>query len=267
MRVTVNGRQIVTEAQSLSALKTELQRQADVVILNGFQTAEDFSLSEGDTITLIQKGAMPDKAELERMMCARHTPLVHDRVKNASVAVAGLGGLGSHIAVMLARTGVGRLLLVDFDTVEPSNLNRQCYDISHLGMEKTAAMKAQLRQINPYITVETVTVRVTEENAPELFRDCDVLCEAFDDPAAKAALTNAILTHFPEKKLVASSGMAGYGSANTIRTRKVFRNLYLCGDGETTAEPGCGLMAPRVTVCAAHQANMVLRLLLNIDEP
>lgn len=267
MHITVNGQPVTVQAQSLFALKAELQDHAEVVILNGYQTAEDLPLRDGDTVTLIRKGVMPAEPELEQMLCARHTPAVHEKVKNASIAIAGLGGLGSNIAVMLARTGVGRLLLVDFDTVEPSNLNRQCYFISHLGMKKTEAMQSQLRQINPYITVETETVRVTAENAAELFRDADIICEAFDDPAAKATLTNTVLTAFPEKKLVASSGMAGYGSANTIRTRKVFRNLYLCGDGETAAQPGCGLMAPRVTVCAAHQANMILRLLLNMDEP
>jgi sulfur carrier protein ThiS adenylyltransferase len=181
--------------------------------------------------------------------------------------VAGLGGLGSNISVLLARTGVGHLLLVDFDTVEPSNLNRQSYYVSHLGMAKTDAMVQQLRQINPFITVESKTVRVTSENASTLFHDCDIVCEAFDNPVAKAELINSMLSQFPDKPIVAASGMAGFGSSNEIQTRKKFRNLYVCGDGETGAAVGNGLMAPRVTVCAAHQANMVLRLILGITEP
>lgn len=267
MKIILNGEAITTAHTTLYELKSTYPKKADIVILNGFQTSTDLPLSDGDTVFFIEKGILPSKTELEHLLCARHTPMVHEKVKTASVAIAGLGGLGSNIAVMLARTGVGKLLLVDFDTVEPSNLNRQSYYISHLGMTKTEAMAQQIQQINPYITVETKPVRVTAENAAELFRDYSIICEAFDDPSAKAELINTILATFPEKKLVAASGMAGYGSANAIQTTRIFRNLYLCGDGETESRPGCGLMAPRATLCAAHQANMILRLLLNIDEP
>jgi sulfur carrier protein ThiS adenylyltransferase len=123
---------------------------------------------------------MPEKDELESMMMSRHTPNVHNKLKEGRVAIAGLGGLGSNIAIMHARIGVGNLLLVDFDVVEPSNLNRQSYYINHLGMEKTAALKMQLQQINPFITIETRTVRVTEDNVCELFKGYDIVCEAFD---------------------------------------------------------------------------------------
>lgn len=267
MEIILNGKPFVTDCQSLHALQAAYPAEADVVILNGFQTNDDLPLHDGDTVALIQKGVMPSQDELESLLCARHTPAIHNRVKAAKVAVAGLGGLGSNIAVLLARTGVGHLLLVDFDTVEPSNLNRQCYYISHLGLPKTEAMRQQLAQINPFITVETKTVQVTAENAPALFEKYDIVCEAFDNPNAKAELINAMLTEFPDKPLVSASGMAGFGSSNTIQTSKKFRNLYVCGDGETAAAVGNGLMAPRVTVCAAHQANMVLRLILGIAEP
>ncbi len=266
MEITLNGKPVSTDCQSLHALREAHAGSAEVVILNGFQTNDDLPLHDGDTVALIHKGVMPSKDELESLLCARHTPAVHNKVKQASVAVAGLGGLGSNLAVLLARTGVGRLLLVDFDTVEPSNLNRQSYYISHLGLPKTQAMAQQLRQINPFLTVETKTVRVTAENAPALFGNYDIVCEAFDNPNAKAELINAMLAAFPDKPVVAASGMAGYASANTIQTRKKFRNLYVCGDGETAAEVGNGLMAPRVAVCAAHQANMALRLILGITQ-
>ena len=95
------------------------------------------------------------------------------------MAIAGLGGLGSNVAVLLARTGVGHFFLVDFDIVEPSNLNRQSFS-SHLGMEKTVAMRQQIQQINLFLEITTQTVRVTEENAAALFQGYDVVCEAFD---------------------------------------------------------------------------------------
>ena len=200
--------------------------------------------------------------ELEMQMVSRHTPGVHAKAKQSRVAIAGCGGLGSNIAVMLARTGVGELLLVDFDTVEPSNLNRQHYNVTHIGMRKTAALKAQLVQINPFITVHTLDERVTAENAVEIFSGYSIVCEAFDCPISKANITNALLSA-GGVTLVGASGMAGHGDANAIKTTEKFANFYLCGDYETGAQPGVvGLMAPRVMVCAAHQATKILELIV-----
>ena len=263
--ILLNGRKVSTAARTVTELQAQTHPDADVTIYNGFQTAEDFPLCEGDTVAFLRKGVMPNPAELESLLCARHTPKVHQKVKAGAVAVAGLGGLGSQVAVFLARTGVGRLLLVDFDVVEPSNLNRQHYDMRHLGRYKTEALQEQLLQINPYLTVEIQTLRVTPGNAVSLFSGFPIVCEAFDNPAAKADLINTLLEQCPGVRIVAASGMAGYGSANDIHTKRKFQSLYVCGDGHTEAQPGCGLMAPRVAACAAHQANMILRLLLGIE--
>ena len=208
---------------------------------------------------------IPDREEYESMMAARHTPAVHNKLKEGKVAVAGLGGLGSNISVMLAQAGVGKLLLVDFDVVELSNLNRQHYDLTHLGMLKTDALKKQIEKINPFIETETCTLKVTEENVMTVFNGYPIVCEAFDNPQYKAMLVNALLAQGGQT-IVAASGMAGFDSANTIKTRQRFKNLYVCGDFKTPVQEGSGLMAPRVAVCAAHQANMVLRLLLNIEK-
>jgi len=208
---------------------------------------------------------MPNREEYESMMAARHTPAVHNKLKEGKVAVAGLGGLGSNISVMLAQAGVGKLLLVDFDVVELSNLNRQHYDLTHLGMLKTDALKKQIEKINPFIETETGTLKVTEENVMTVFNGYPIVCEAFDNPQYKAMLVNALLAQ-GEQTIVAASGMAGFDSANNIKTRQRFKNLYVCGDFKTPVQEGSGLMAPRVAVCAAHQANMVLRLLLNIEK-
>jgi len=187
---------------------------------------------------------------------------IRERLREGKVAVAGLGGLGSNIAVMLARAGVGKLLLVDFDRVEKSNLNRQHYDMSHLGILKTDALREQIKRIDPAIEIETRAVKVTEENASEIFREYDIVCEAFDDPRCKAMLVNVLLNG--RRKIVAASGMSGYGSANKIKTRHAFNDLYICGDHESAEETV--FTAPRVSVCAGHQANVALRLLLNIEE-
>ncbi|WP_195268360.1 sulfur carrier protein ThiS adenylyltransferase ThiF [Eubacterium sp. 1001713B170207_170306_E7] len=267
MWIRLNGKDYETRTESLWALCGELgqARENRVVILDGYQTEEDLPLHERAVAAVIEKGKLPPEDCLEEQLCARHTPGVYQKVRKARVAVAGLGGLGSSIALSLARTGVGTLHLVDFDVVEPSNLNRQQYRISHLGMPKAEALKQEIAEINPFVRVEAETLRVTEENAPALFKEDPIVCEAFDSPEVKAMLVSTLLSQYPEKALVAASGMAGYGSGNTIRTRRVMGNFYLCGDGETAAQTGCGLMAPRVSICAGHQANMILRLILGCE--
>ena len=210
--------------------------------------------------------ALISKEELERAFDARFPREMKEKFSNARVAVAGLGGLGSNIAVMLARSGIGHLLLVDFDTVDVTNLNRQMYMIPHLGRPKAEALPDILCQINPYLEYESVCVKVTPENVKQLFEMYPIVCEAFDRPEAKAMLVNGILEKFPEKKLISATGMAGYGSSNTITTKRLMKNFYLCGDRVTEPTYGNGLMAPRVAVCAAHEANMITRLILGEEE-
>ena len=265
MQVTLNGKIVCTEPCSLFALVPN--RDNRVLIVNGFQTDDDLPLADGDCVTVIPKGELPPRELLESMMAARHSPGVFEKVKRAWVGIAGLGGLGSHIAFALARTGVGHLHLVDFDTVEPSNLNRQCYRITDLGKPKTQALAEQLRDINPYLHITCDCVRVTADNAAALFGQDPLVCEAFDAPQAKAMLLDTVLTACPDTILVAASGMAGYESCNTIVSRKITDRFYLCGDGQTAAQPGCGLMAPRVSVCAGHQANLIVRLILGETLP
>lgn len=208
----------------------------------------------------------PTKEELEEAMDKRFSKEVYKKLKNAKVAVAGLGGIGSHIAVNLARSGVGKIHLVDFDRVDLTNLNRQAYTIEHLGKLKTEALKEILLNINPYLDITTKTVKVTEENVISIFNKYPIVCEAFDNPDNKAMLVNNLLEKLEGVKVVSSSGMAGYESSNLIKTTKVMKNFYLCGDGVTDAYSGIGLMSGRVNICAGHASNMVIRLILGIEE-
>lgn len=201
-------------------------------------------------------------ADFERAMLERHGEEVHKRLKSASVAIAGIGGLGSNIAVSLARCGVGVLLLVDFDKVDITNINRQQYFVEQIGMDKTDALKETLQKINPYMKIKTLQKRVDESNAVEIFGEYKIVCEAFDNAENKAMLVNTLLEK-TNAVVVAASGMAGYLSSNTIRTKKVMERLYLCGDTVTDMSDVNGLMAPRVAICANHQANMVIRLICN----
>ncbi len=185
-----------------------------------------------------------------------------EKLKNAKVGIAGLGGIGSNVAVSLTRTGIGKLVLIDFDKVERSNLNRQQYFLKHIDMYKTEALKEILYDINPHIILETKNIFVHEDNIQELFKDVDIIVEAFDSSECKATLVNTILLKMSSIPVVASSGMAGYFSSNLIKTRKVGSNFYLAGDEFSDIELGYMPLAPRVNIVANHQANMVLRLIL-----
>ena len=205
------------------------------------------------------------KEELDRAFDERFPVWMKEKLQNASVAVAGLGGLGSNIAVSLARSGVGHLLLIDFDVVDVTNLNRQMYLIPHLGIPKTQALREILVQINPWLDIQTQQIKVTSENVLELFGGWPIVCEAFDRPDQKAMLVSSLLSQCPDTIVVSGNGMAGLGDANDIRTQQKLRRLYVCGDDKTESAPGAGLMAPRVAICAGHQANKVLQLIVGED--
>lgn len=204
---------------------------------------------------------IPTREELFDALSERHGRELQEKFQAASVVVCGLGGLGSNIAISLARAGVGRLHLIDFDKVEISNLNRQQYMADQLGIYKTEALQSNLRRIAPYTEIITDTVRITEENAGELLKNEDIICEAFDSAEAKAMLVNFVLENMQDKYLVSGSGMAGIASTNMIQTKKLSSRFYLCGDRVSDVSEGLGLFAPRVMACAAHQAHMILRII------
>ena len=164
---------------------------------------------------------IPGREEWMRALIERHGEACHRRFQSAVAAVCGLGGLGSNIAIALARAGVGKLILIDFDRVDLTNLHRQQYKASQIGQYKTQAMQDNLREIAPYTELETHAVRITEENLQELLRGADIVCEAFDNAQSKAMLVNGVLEELPGTVVVAASGMAGLGTPNSVRTRKI----------------------------------------------
>ena len=214
------------------------------------------SLALWEVVNLI-----PTKEEWNKALTERHGEELQKRFSSATVAVCGLGGLGSAIAIALARAGIGKLILIDFDRVDITNLHRQQYKAKQIGMYKTDALRSNLEEIAPYVEIETHTVRLTEDNAADLLRNADIICEAFDRAENKAMLTEVVLTKMPDKYFVAASGMAGLSSANSIRTRRITSRFYLCGDEISDVADGIGLVSSRVMLCAAHQAHTVLRIL------
>ena len=204
---------------------------------------------------------IPEKKEWMDALIARHGLELHKRFSSATVVICGLGGLGSNIAIALARAGIGKLVLIDFDKVDITNLHRQQYKASQIGQYKTDALAESLSEIAPYTGIKTITARLSEDNLTTLLKDADIVCEAFDDAEAKAMLVNGVLEQLPRCFLVAASGMAGMDTPNTIKTRKIGKRFYLCGDEVREVAGAIGLVAPRVMLCAAHQAQTVLRIL------
>ena len=263
MLIQINEKRVqIVAGMTLADVAARHKPGADVLILNGFPAPAETTIRESDEVFLITRGEQPAEEELEALMAARHTPGVHSLLKAATVGIAGVGGLGSAVAVALARVGIGRLVIADFDVVEPSNLNRQQYFIDQIGDFKVDALADNLQRINPYVKVETHRVLLDPLNIPELFAACTIVVEAFDRADMKAMLVNTVLSEMPEAVVVAASGLAGFGPNNTIITRRAARRLYVAGDAVSEAQPGNGLMAPRVAIAAGHQANQVVRIIL-----
>ena len=267
LRIKINEKEVSVPSHStLFQLQTQFKPNANVIIYNGFPISSDHPLKEGDEIIFIQKGETPTPEEFESLMMARHTPGIHQKIKRSVVGIAGLGGLGSNVAIALARIGVGTLILVDFDVVEPSNLNRQQYFIHQIGMSKVEALQENISKINPYVKVLPYNEKLDQNNIKRIFKEAVVVVEAFDRAEEKAMLINVISEKMPDKYIVAASGVAGYGDNNEIRTVRFSSKIFIVGDQKTAAQPGVGLMAPRVGIVAHHQANTVLRILLGEDK-
>ena len=187
----------------------------------------------------------------------------YDKLKKATVGIAGLGGLGSTVAVALARTAVGNLIIADFDTVEKSNLNRQHYFINQLGEYKTDAMIENLKQINPQVKVKGYKQKLTGENIPEIFADADIIAECFDKAEQKKMLVETVLTKMERVVVVTVSGLAGYGRSNEIITRRISNRLVVIGDGRSGTDLNLPLTAGRVWLAASHQANAIVEILVD----
>lgn len=201
----------------------------------------------------------------EEDLLKRNVKGISKKLKKTRVCILGLGGLGSNVAVLLTRSGIGYLKLVDFDIVEASNLNRQQYRVSHIGMKKTEAMKSIIKEINPFVETDILDIKVDRENIYSTVGDIEIVVEAFDRAETKAMILEELLTD-KNKIVVSASGMAGLGSANEIVTKKIKDNFYLIGDNYSDYEEYSGIMSTRVMICAAHQANVVLRLILGEEK-
>lgn len=196
---------------------------------------------------------------------ARNSADIKEKIKQAVVGIAGCGGLGSNAAIALARIGVNKLVITDFDKVEPSNLNRQQFFISDIGKNKTDALTSYIKKVNPFVKVEKHVIKLTLKNIFNVYKDCPIIIEAFDKVSEKVMIVEAFSDkRFKNKFLITASGLAGFSSSNLIKTNKLSKNIFLCGDNKNEGNAKNGLMAPRVLIAAGHQANMAVSLISKI---
>lgn len=189
---------------------------------------------------------------------------IRKKLSDKVVGIAGCGGLGSNCAIALARVGVGKLILADFDRVEESNLNRQYFFRDQVGEYKAEALRDNIHRIDDKLSIETHVVNLEPESVVTFFADCDVIVEAFDTDAAKQMIIETVLAEMPDKFIVSGQGLAGYGNNEGIKTER-HDKLFIIGDRQTVVSEDNPPLGPRVGVVANMQANLVMEILLNED--
>jgi len=202
------------------------------------------------------------KSDFDRILEELHTPKIAQKLNDSVVGIAGLGGVGSNVANLLCRCGIGKLIIADFDRVELRNLTRQHYFINQLGQNKVEALYHNLKMANPLIDVDYHVVRLTSDNILDIFDDCQVVIETFDNTESKVMIIETILHKAPDKYIVATSGVGGYGKSEDIHIRRCGK-LFICGDEITEVRSGVPLLCARVSIVASIQANTTIEIIID----
>lgn len=265
MRLILGGKCVELDVETPRDLLKD-HPAGTIAVVNGRHVDPGSRLKDGDSVYFLDGGRGFVSKVTEVLLAQRYTRPVYESISSTRIGVAGLGGIGSHVAEALVRAGVRDIVIADFDTVDQTNLSRQNYFIEDVGKKKTEATADILRRINPDIRISVFDGMVTPENVGEIFSGCMIVCEAFDRPENKSMLVESLLMYDPKVIIVSCSGMAGFGSSNTISTERRMCRLYVCGDGECDSSSGEGLVSSRVMVCAGHVANMAVRLAIGDRE-
>jgi len=256
----------INAGTTLAQARESFCPEATAAILNTVPNPpSETILRDNDQLYLYKHRAGLTDPDLRSLMLARQPHAATEKLRTACVGIAGAGGLGSVVAENLARAGVGRLVIADFDVVEPSNLNRQRYCLRQFGKPKTAALAENLQQCCPFVDIDAVQERITSDNCVRIFSACAIVCECFDAAESKASLVTAIRRHLPDCIVVAASGLAGCGPAGSITIRRVSDKLYIVGDQHSDSADGTGLFAARVGIAASMQAHVAMQLILGIQ--
>ena len=266
IKIELNGKIIAvkktTQVKDIDNLSDKYNQENSIIYHNGYSANLADTLEENDKLMIIKKNMQPSADELESLISARHTPFVYEKLKQSKVAIIGLGGLGSNVAISLARMGVGKLKLIDFDHVEPSNINRQQYFLDQLWMYKTDAIEETLKRINPFVKLEKVPVKITEENIAQILEDYEVIIEAVDGAVTKSMIISSVLKLLKTSYIIGASGIAGLYDTTSFTYKTISDRAIVVGDFEHEAKKGSGLMATRVAVAANIQANLAVKYIL-----
>jgi len=183
-----------------------------------------------------------------------------EKIRSVKIGIGGAGGLGSNVALILCRCGFIHFEIVDKDVIEPSNLNRQQYFIDDIKKEKVFTLKEYMQKINPDAKILTHMTSWNKQNASTFFQGCPIIVEAFDHADCK----HDFVEYYQDKTeiIVSGNGMAGLVSSSEINVKKM-RNIFLVGDNTSNIEDGLPPMAPRVTLCAAKMADVILSYVLS----
>lgn len=183
------------------------------------------------------------------------------KIQSVKIGIGGAGGLGSNTAMILVRSGFNNLEIIDHDTIEPSNLNRQQYFAKEIGLPKVEVLGDRLLAINPDLTLSLHRQKWTPEQGEDFLKGCDYIIEAFD----AAQWKHKFVDYYNDKAkyVVSGVGMAGLTVKSPMKVKRL-GNIFICGDTQTDTAGGHPPMAPRVTQCAAMMAEVVLDLTLGI---
>ena len=267
MKVFFNGKEFnIPENTTLFDFLNENFPSFDTVILNTVINPEiDSVLKEGDRIIAFKKGEIPYGVSLKDLMFARQPEEYTLKLSKSVVGIAGLGGLGSLVGENLVRAGIGKLVVADYDIVEPANLNRQRYFIPQIGKPKVDAFKENMEKISPFTEIVCHREKITRENV-SIFSECEIVAECFDNAESKAEFLSVLREKYPEKIVVVSSGVAGFDTEKTITVKRISDKIYVVGDGVSEVMEGLGLVATRVGIAASIQSHLIVRLLLGLEK-
>ncbi len=267
MNIIINGKACKTAGTTLGEIRSEYFPASDLAIVNTVLiTDQDKKIEDGDRLYFFRKGTSPSEDEIEELIFSRQPFSTTEKLKKTCVGIAGAGGLGTVVAETLARACIGKIVVADFDIVEPSNLNRQRFLLSQIGMKKVLALAENIKKFNPFSEVVPVCRKVTSANCARIFSGCRVVAECFDDPANKAEIVFGLKKNLPGCSVVAASGLAGIGCGNEITTLKISDNFYVAGDMKSEVNDGSGLFASRVGIAASMQAHIIIRLILGEEK-
>lgn len=262
LRITVDGKgKEIREGATVSGLEETQTSDFMYALVNGRHEEPDHVLEDGDTVFIVRRECSEEEISGHSLV-QRYSAEKYDRISKIRIGIAGLGGIGSHVAAALVRAGIRDLVIADFDRVDITNLSRQNYSMDDLGLPKSKATERILKGIAPWINVVAYDTILTEGNVAGIFGGCDIVIEAFDSPEAKAMLVSAMYEAYPDKWIVSCSGMAGFDSTATMEIRQRFGHVVIVGDGVSDKDD-VGLVATRVMACAGMMAHTAIRLALD----